>query len=349
MAETFEYRLALPGYEFSFPRDHGAHPDYRTEWWYFTGHLEAETGRRWGYELTFFRFGLRDRTGSANSSKWSARDLYFAHFAITDITRKEFRFFERRARTGVGIAGTKESPFRIWIEDWRAENTKDGFQLKAAEPDGPSIELKLEAKKSPVIHGRQAISQKSDGKGQASHYYSLTRMNTTGKLVLSGKQFTVTGLTWMDHEFGSNQMSKEQVGWDWFSIQLDDYTELMLYQMRRADGKPDSHSSGTLVFKDGKDQHLDHDDFEIVSTGKWQSPKSGGQYPMGWKVSVPNSGLSLTITPNLVDQELITSESTQVTYWEGSVTINGLRDGKPISGSGYVELAGYAGSLQGKF
>ena len=347
-AETFEYRLALPGYSHEFPRDHGSHGDFRTEWWYFTGHLKTSKGLRFGYELTFFRTGLRDVERKPSGSRWEVKDLYFAHFALTDIASKTFWYFERRGRTSVGVAGIRNTPLRVWIGDWSLRLDDQKFLLQAR--DGRfGVDLELVPAGSPVVHGRNGASQKSDGRGQATHYYSMTRLRTSGKLLLDGRETEVTGLSWMDHEFGSNQLSRDQAGWDWFSIQLEDDTELMLYRMRRKDGKPDQNSSGSLVQADGTKRHLDHSDFDIEATGHWTSPKSGGRYPMGWEVSVPAAGLRLRVTPDVLDQELVTRGSTQVTYWEGSVSVEGVSGGKKTKGRGYVEMTGYAGALGGKF
>ena len=353
--EPFSYRLALPGHTFEFPRDHGSHDDFRTEWWYFTGHLEAG-GRAFGYELTFFRMGLRDKVPANNPSKWAVKDLYFAHFAVTDINEQRFNYYERRGRSGVGTSGITEKPLKIWIGDWQMKGKFSGDQsdMKHAfvlQASGKDIELQLElsALKPPVIQGRNGVSQKSEGRGQASHYYSLTRLETKGKLLAGGKRFNVKGLSWMDHEYGSNQMSKEQVGWDWFSLQLEDDTELMLYRMRRKDGKPDPFSSGTYVRADGSKIHLDHRDFVLDSTGEWVSPHSKGTYPSGWRLKIGSLDLEIAVEPLMTDQELMTRESTQITYWEGAVSVNAKRKGKGIKGKGYVELTGYAGELGGKF
>ena len=353
--EPFEYKLALPGYTFQFPRDHGSHDDFRTEWWYYTGHLESE-GRSFGYELTFFRMGLRDKVAANNPSKWAVKDLYFAHFALTDIDSKKFHYFERRSRSGVGTGGITQEPLKVWIGDWKMEglfageesDLKHSFDLRAS-GKGIDLELKLNALKPPVIQGQNGVSQKSEGRGQASHYYSLTRLETKGVLKMNGKPLSVKGLSWMDHEYGSNQMSKDQLGWDWFSLQLEDNTELMLYRMRRKDGKVDPFSSGTYVKADGSKIHLGQEDFKIEPTGKWISPHSKGKYPSGWMLRVKPMDLTMSVQPVLDDQELLTSESTQVTYWEGAVSVSGLVGGRRIRGKGYVELTGYAGNLGGKF
>jgi predicted secreted hydrolase len=291
-----------------------------------------------------------------NPSQWSVKDLYFAHFALTDIAQQKFHYFERRGRSGVGTGGITQEPLKIWIGDWQMKlkvsadqsDSKNKFDLRAS-GKGIDLELKLSALKPPVIQGRNGVSQKSEGRGQASHYYSLTRLATTGILKIEGKPSNVKGLSWMDHEFGSNQMSKEQVGWDWFSLQLEDNTELMLYRMRRKDGKADPFSSGTYVKSDGSKIHLGYEDFVIESTGQWTSPHSKGTYPSGWELKVKSLGLVISAKPVLKDQELMTRGSTQITYWEGAVSVDVKKKGKGIKGQGYVELTGYAGELGGKF
>jgi len=346
-SEMQEYRLALPGYVHEFPRDHGAHDDFRTEWWYFTGHLGGPKGQRYGYELTFFRSGLRDKVRERNRSRWDVRDLYFAHFAVTDIAGKRFHYFERRGRTGVGVAGISGDPFRIWIGDWSLSLKGQKFLLEARN-GGLGLKLELSPQKAPVTHGLEGVSQKSEGRGQATHYYSLTRMKTEGTLTAGGRAVEVRGASWMDHEFGSNQLSKEQVGWDWFSVQLDDGTEVMLYQMRRKNGKRAPNSSGSFIAADGSKRHLLVTDFEIEPAAEWTSPHSKARYPMGWKIRVKAPRLELQFEPELRDQELITRNSTQVTYWEGCVRVSGKSKGKEVSGRGYVEMTGYVGSLGGK-
>jgi len=340
-----DFKRAFPGRAFSFPQDHYAHPEFKTEWWYYSGHLQSleKNQGTFGYQLTFFRTGLK-REGKNQRSKWSIQDLYFAHLAITDETRKNFEYRERMSRGSLGEAGASEKSFRIWIEDWSIEGKGPAIRnhvLKAGDGNF-GIELVLTPAGDPVIHGQNGISQKAEGDGHASHYYSITRLKTEGRLFLKGREVSVHGVSWMDHEFGSNQLQDDQVGWDWFSIQLDQGTDLMIYQIRRRDGRIDPYSSGTIIFPDGKHQHLSSKEFRIDVLEKWRSRKSDGNYPSRWVLRVPGLGMDLTLVPTVKDQELITKESTRVTYWEGSVRIEGTCEKNPCKGMGYAELTGYA-------
>ncbi len=333
-----DYRLALPGYDYTFPRDHGAHADYKLEWWYYTGHLDAEDGRRFGYELTFFRIGMDRR--SANPSVWNVDALHVAHFALSDLDGGEFRFHERVNRAGPGIARAATGTLDVANGSWTAVLENDVMKLRAF-ADGVLLELELTSEKAPVVHGIGGVSQKAEGVGQASHYYSMTRMATTGLLSIDGAAVRVTGESWMDHEFGTNQLAPEQVGWDWFSIQFDDGEELMIYQLRRNDQTIDGSSSGTVVDADGATRHLTRDEFTIASMRDWASPKSEAVYRLDWRMEIPDLGADLRIVPLMDDQELVTIRSTGIAYWEGAVRIEGTWKGRRVTGKGYVELTGY--------
>jgi predicted secreted hydrolase len=341
---SFSYRLALPGRTLSFPADHYSHPDFKTEWWYYTGHLQTESGRRFGYQVTFFRFGVRNRQTNIKETPLFT-ELYMAHFALSNISSRTFLFRERINR-GIGDrAGAKTDRFFVWNEDWSIEG--DGNNHKISVNDrGTELRLKLKSLKPPVLHGQNGYSQKGEGEGHASYYYSLTRMQAEGELIIDGKREQVRGLSWMDHEFGSNQLGEDQLGWDWFSIQLENQSELMLYLMRRKDGSTDPYSHGTLVYADGTTRHLALQDYRVDVIARWQSPKSAAEYPIKWKVLVPAEQIELEIAPHFPDQELITNRSTRVTYWEGAVQVKGMLRNKPIAGSGYVEMTGYAGKVK---
>jgi predicted secreted hydrolase len=333
------FRPALPGYTFSFPRDHYAHDDFRTEWWYYTGHLRAAAGEEFGYQVTFFRSGIAE--ARANPSRWAARNLYLAHFAITDIPQKSFRYFERVSRAGLGQAGASDKEFRVWIGDW--EVAGDGAtQRLRAKANGFALDLTLAAQKPPVIHGENGISRKGEGRGHASHYYSMTRLSTEGTLTGNGRAHSVSGASWMDHEFGSTELRADQVGWDWFGLQFDDGTELMLYVIRKADGRPDPYSAGTFVDASGRPMRLGQTDFTVEVLDRWKSPRGKGVYPMKWRLGVPVLGVDVTVTPVLPDQELDTTKSTRVIYWEGAAIVAGTARGRPVTGRGYVEMTGYA-------
>ena len=344
-ATGFTYQLALPGRTLSFPADHYSHPDFKTEWWYYTGHLETDSGKRYGYQVTFFRFGLRDRQQDQVSDRPPLfTELYMAHLALSDVNQKKFFFRERINRGYDNKAGAATDRYLVWNEDWKVEGDKSNHLIQANDR-GITLQLRLKSLKPPVLHGENGLSQKAEGKGRASYYYSLTRMATEGELTINGKKEKARGLSWMDHEFGSNQLAENQLGWDWFSIQLDNNTELMLYLMRRKDGTMDPYSSGTLVSADGTTRHLALKDFRIDVVERWKSPQSGANYPMKWKVAVPAADVTLDIIPAFPNQELVTNRSTRVTYWEGTVQISGTVRNKTVVGSGYVEMTGYAGKL----
>ncbi len=334
-----EYRLALPGYQFEFPRDHGNHPDFKLEWWYFTGSLESPEGRRFGYELTFFRVGLEEAVQSA--SRWQARDLYPAHFAVSDLDGGEFHYFEKLNRTSPGIAGAAQGRLAVWNENWSARLEEGTIRLQAS-ADGVAVDLHLAPSKPPVIHGKDGVSQKGSQPGRASHYYSFTRLQTSGSLRTGGRHWVVEGLSWMDHEFATNQLEEGQIGWDWFSLQMDNEEELMLFQIRRSEGGVDPHSAGTAVSPDAAGQHLTSREFSLQPLESWKSPHTGAAYPTRWRVSVPSLEADLVVWALLDDQELRTKLSTGVVYWEGAVEVRGRWRGRDVSGKGYLEMTGYA-------
>jgi predicted secreted hydrolase len=333
------FRRALPGYAYRFPADHAAHPEFRTEWWYYTGHLSTEKGRNFGFQLTFFRHALRPPS-TQSQSRWALKTLYFIHFAITDEKKDTYRFQEKVSRGALNMAGADPERYHVWVQDWEVRLQGKRHILKAGKED-MGIDLTLVPAKRAVIHGNNGVSQKAVGEGYASHYYSLTRMQTTGVLHWQGHSYKVTGQAWMDHEFGSNQLRDYQVGWDWFSVQLDNQTELMLYLIRHRDGQVDPTSSGTLIHPDGSSEHLLSSTFQVETLGSWRSKKSGTTYPSGWRLTVPGKKLELKLVPTVKDQELTTRKSTLVNYWEGSVQVTGKHKGEPVQGKGYVELTGY--------
>jgi predicted secreted hydrolase len=344
-AEAGEFRQAQPGYRFAFPRDHYAHEAFRTEWWYYTGHLKAEGGAEYGYQMTFFRSGLAE--AHASPSRWAAKHLYLAHFAVSDVERKTLRYFERVSRAGLGQAGASESEFRVWVGDWSASGNGTIQRLQARD-EGFGLNVVLTPQKPPIIHGERGISRKGKGRGQASHYYSLSRLATEGTLIVDGKPLGVKGLTWMDHEFGSTQLGADQVGWDWFSLQFEDGTDLMFFLIRKKDGSPDSFSAGTWVAPDGGTRHLRHGDVGVQVLDRWTSPRTKAAYPAKWRLTAPALGLNVTVTPVFPDQELDTAKSTQVIYWEGAVRAAGTLAGRPAGAQGYVEMTGYAGPFRKK-
>lgn len=347
-ADAKGFAAVASGYRYAFPKDHGPHPAFQTEWWYYTGHLTAASGRTYGYQLTFFRRGIDADAVRNNPSRWALKNVFLAHFALTDESEKKFQYAEKTNRPGVATAGADARRFKVWNGPWFAED-KDGVTVLSAVVDDRSILLRLKPSRPPVIHGTNGVSLKGSGKGQASHYYSQTRMDTTGTLTLNGRMETVKGLSWMDHEFGSNQLAEEQVGWDWFGLHLDNGMDLMLYRMRRADGTVEPASSGTLVEAGGRAIHLPLEAFTYSVRDTWTSQKTRTVYPSRWVIAVPDHGIELTITPTVADQELVTNQSTRVTYWEGSVAVSGRAGDGKVTGFGYAELTGYAESLGKRF
>ena len=351
-AENDSWLSADPGYVLVFPRDHAAHPDHRIEWWYYTGNLEVSGGRRFGYQVTFFRAGIDRRP--VNPSRWAVRDLYMAHLAVTDVARGEHHVAERLNRAGVGWAGADPETLHVWNDGWSATLEGGAHRLVAASDDGRiGVDLRLESAEPvdgsragpgarPVLHGDNGYSRKGAETGNASHYYSLTRLPTIGRIVAGGESFEVTGSSWMDHEFGSSFLEPAQAGWDWLSIQLDDGTDLMLYTMRRLDGSADPWSSGTVVAGDGV-HRLRAGDYRLVPGRRWTSPDSGAAYPVEWRITVPALGIDLRAEAALDAQELRTGRSTGVTYWEGAIDVRGTRGGAVVTGRGYLEMTGYAG------
>ena len=333
------WRQAGLGHAWRFPRDHGSHPEYRIEWWYYTGNL-AGRDRRFGYQVTFFRVGVDP--APENPSRWAVRDLYMAHLAVTDLGADRHLVAERLDRGGLGWAGAREGTLDVWNGDWRASLSGDRHRLEVVDRTF-GVELDLEPGKPPTLHGENGLSRKGPSAGNASQYYSMTRMPTTGRVRLDGEWIDVTGASWMDHEFGTTFLEPGQVGWDWFSLQLDDGADLMVFQLRRADGRPDDHSAGTWVEGDGISAPLDAGDVRLVPGRRWTSPASGAAYPVEWRVELPGRRVSLDVTAALDAQELDTAASTGVTYWEGAVTVTGRVGGRQVRGRGYLEMTGYSG------
>lgn len=324
---------------FVFPQDHGPHQEFATEWWYYTGNLDTAGGRHFGFQLTFFRFGLAP-AAPARASDWGTSNIYMAHFALSDVGGNQFFAFDRFSRSAAGLAGAQAEPFRVWLEDWSAEGLASAalpMHLRAAQ-GAAAIDLTLDGGKAVVLQGDRGLSQKSDEVGNASYYYSLTRMPTRGSITINGQRFEVTGQSWMDREWSTSSLGKNVAGWDWFALQLSDGRDLMYYQLRDKNGGATPSSSGTVVAADGSTIPIRRDDMTLDVLSTWKSPRSGGTYPAKWRVQVPSTNLDLTITPYLAEQELPLT----TVYWEGAVRIEGTANGQPISGNGYVELTGYA-------
>jgi predicted secreted hydrolase len=350
-AEDTKGYLSVTGpCDFEFPEDHASHQGYRTEWWYYTGNLQSETGNRYGFQLTFFRRRIipleSEKTWPTPASAWRTGQIYLAHAAISDLDGKHHFYDQRMGRGVLGIAGEfrDRDIVRVFLNKWSAQITPKTHHLKMIS-DRFSFDLNLMPVKPPVFHGKKGYSRKGSTPERASCYYSLTRLETTGQVTLSGKTFSVNGLSWMDHEFSTAPLEPGLVGWDWFSLQLSDNTEIMIYLLRQKDGKRSPSSSGTHISSNGNTRHLSMHDIEVTATDTWNSPNSRAVYPARWRLKIPLLSLDLNIVPNMADQEMRTNESTGVTYWEGSVSALGFKNSRRISGQGYMELTGYAKAL----
>lgn len=335
-AGDFAYRPALPGYRYEFPRDNFEHPEFRTEWWYYTGNVRDAAGKRFGFELVFFRQGANKRPNKRGNpddrSTWRVDDVYLAHLALTDIDGKRFHYAERLNRAGPGIAGASFEQRRIWNGNWSARSSGRHQTLEAVADDF-RLTLNLSPETPPIIHGENGVSQKASEPGRASHYVSFPRLGVNGRLVLRGAPREISGTAWMDHEWFTQQLDATQTGWDWFSVQLEDRTELMLFELRRKDGGIDSYSSGTWIDRNGRARHLRSEDFTLQPVEYWVSPKSKARYPVKWRIQIPSLKIDLDCQAAIADQEL---SSRQTTYWEGAVTYSGS-----AKGVGYLEMTGY--------
>ncbi|MFY9550838.1 MAG: lipocalin-like domain-containing protein [Thermoanaerobaculia bacterium] len=310
----------------AFPRDHGAHESAALEWWYWTGHLSGERGRAYGFQLTFFRL----------------RDLHLAHFAWSDLEARTFVFEEKAHLSLPGIAGAAEGNLDVFNEDWSARGEAGGVRLKARTKAG-ELALTLTPSKPPVLHGEDGLSRKGPGENEYSRYVSITRLVVSGSLTRGGKREALSGAAWFDHEWGPGALPEGAAGWDWFALQMDDGSELMLYRMRLKNGTASPFSGGTYVPASGPPRPIAWREVRLSPVSTWTSPRSKAVYPAVWSLSVAPIGLEATITPLLADQELSTSRSTGVTYWEGACRIAGSKNGRPAGGRAYVEMTGYAG------
>jgi predicted secreted hydrolase len=375
---------------FTFPVDHGPHPGFRNEWWYYTGNLTAENGDRFGYQLTLFRAelappdpasdpgptavsdpgaaeagaGVTAAGPDAAESSWTTRVAWMGHLAVTSEADGDHRAEERFAREALGLAGAESGPMSVWIEDWRIEELPDSVsgadrprglgpvRLAASQGD-IGIDLRLEAPTRIYLQGDGGLSQKGPEAGNASYYYSIPRMETSGTIRFGEREARVSGASWLDREWSTSALSPGVVGWDWFSLRLSDGWALMLYDLRREDGSVTEFSKGVLMGPSGESIGLDRNQVDLEVLGEWTSPVDGAVYPSGWRLRVAEHGVDLDIRPLLADQEM----DLTFRYWEGAVTASGLGPGAaggggpaalegatgPVTGAGYVELTGYAG------
>lgn len=325
--------------DFAFPRDHGSHPEFRNEWWYFTGNLHDPAGRHFGFELTFFRFGVA-ASAPTRESAWATADVWMAHLAITDTQGGRFFARERFARGALDLAGATIEPLRIWTKRWSAAGTvgEGGTDITLSAADGDwGLELVLEPLKPPVGHGDRGLDAKGPEPGNASYYYSLTRSSASGSMTVGGRRHEVDGFVWMDREWGTSALSPGIAGWDWFALQLSDGRDLMFYRLRTEGGGTGEFSGGSIVDARGERTPLGAADVELEPRRRWRSPHTGIEYPVEWRLRIPREGIVLDVAPRLDDQELDLS----VRYWEGAVSADGRSRGEPLRALGYLELAGY--------
>ena len=340
------FARALEPMTFQFPRDHGAHPEYQIEWWYYTGNLHTDDGKAFGYQLTFFRFALTPEMPE-RTSHFATNQVYMGHFAITDAANNEYFCFERRSRGAGGLAGATGDPtYKVWLEDWSATEVEPGVMRLHVASTSDSLEaepqlglsLNLRQTRPPISHGNRGLSQKGPESGNATYYYSLVGLETIGEVTINGKTAAVSGISWMDHEFGTSFLPEGFVGWDWFSLQIENGTTLMLYCLRRSDQSCDPETfGGTLVYPDSRQLRLGTTDFTLTPTRQWTSTDSGATYPSGWHITFPELKIALQVEPLIPNQEFRAS----FTYWEGAVRVRGQIDGAAVNGRGYVELTGY--------
>ena len=334
------FAQALQPRPFVFPRDHGAHPRFRSEWWYYTGNLTAANGRRFGFELTFFRIAVSP-TAPVSRSAWATNQVWMAHFAVSDIEHARLLAEQRLGRGALGLAGAQADPFKVWVDDWSASGNlgaRGGVIRLRARGNDASIDLRLTASRPPVAEGDDGLDRKGPQPGNASYYYSIPRLAVTGTVHVADEDAEhVDGLAWMDREWSSSALGPGIVGWDWFALQLSDGRDLMFYRLRDENGSASAFSGGTLIEADGGHRHLEAGDISAVVLRRWRSPATGVDYPLAWRLRTTDGRLDLTVEPDFDDQEVRLS----VRYWEGAVRVRGTAGGKKIGGKGYLELAGY--------
>jgi len=335
---TLGFARATAPREFQFPADHGEHPQFRTEWWYFTGNLRDASGRPYGFELTFFRIGLA-AVAVARESAWGANQMWMAHFALTDTEGRTFVAAQRLARDALNLSGARANPFQVWVKDWSVEGAfPDGqteFHLRARDGEA-AIDLRVGSSRGPVLQGDRGLDAKGAEAGNASYYYSMPRLGADGDLSVGGESTKVAGTVWMDREWSTSALSDGTVGWDWFALRLNDGRDLMFYRLRRGDGSASEFSGGSLVEADRvATRRLRADDVDATALGWWTSQATGARYPIRWQLRVPSAGINLYLEPYIPNQELVLS----VRYWEGAVRASSANG--ELAAEGYLELAGY--------
>ena len=337
-ADTSRFTRALAPRRFTFPADHGPHPEFRTEWWYITGNLVTPDARHFGFQLTFFRFAL-DTASPERPSRWATDQLWMAHFTVTNSAAGTFRAAEKFQRQALGLAGAQAQPFRVWLDDWSLRSAgPDLFPLSlTARSDAMALQLTLNAGKPLVLQGDAGLDPKGPEPGNASYYYSFTRLPAAGQVTVDGRSFAVAGSAWLDREWSTSVLGPDIQGWDWFALQLDDGTDLMVYRLRRRDLTASPFSNGILVDASGAViQRLAAQDFTLTPTQYWRSRKSGARYAVGWDLAIPDQEIVLAVRPRIPNQEL----DLAVRYWEGAMLATGERAGAPLTGVGYTEMVG---------
>ena len=321
---------------FQFPQDHSSHPDFRNEWWYITGNLSDKNNNHYGYQVTLFRIALTPQPPDSESN-WATNQVWIAHVALSDVSDNSHWHDQRLARGALGLAGQSKQPFRVWLEDWQIIGTAQGefpweinFQTKQF-----GLKLKLNSRKPIVLQGDKGLSQKSSEAGNASYYYSLTRLQTVGEIIKDNRHLEVSGWSWLDREWSTSALGSEQVGWDWFSLQLDDQHELMFYRLRKENGETDSHSAGKWILPDGGTQSLLANDVIMTPLRYWTSP-SGRRYPISWRLEIPSLQQQFIVDALIKDQEMATG----IYYWEGAVQVASAVTNE-LLGYGYLEMTGY--------
>lgn len=347
------WETVTPGRRFTFPRDHGRHPGFQSEWWYFTGHLWTPQKRRFGYELTFFRLGVSSEeapglhfsSAKRRPSRWHSNEFYLGHFALSDIQRQRFQVHQQLTRPVLAMAGSREDRLEVWNRHWRVSTGPgETLTLTASVPGRYALALTLQPKKPVVLQGDRGYSQKTGCEGCASYYLSYTRLAASGTLTLEdGTAQPVSGLSWMDHEIMTNYRYAALAGWDWFAIQLRQGTDLMLYRLRRRDGSLEPWSAAAWIDAQGRVETVRLGKQVTLQPGRlWTSPKTGASYPVTWQIRWPARDLALQLTTLIDDQEIDTITPNTPDYWEGACTVSGTLAGKPVTGDAYLEMTGYS-------
>ncbi len=315
-----------------FPRDEGSHPEFRTEWWYVTGWLNTSGGKQLGFQITFFR--TRPELTDDNPSAFTPRQILVAHAALSDPAHGRLLHDQRVARAGFNLAGADEGRTRVWLYDWMLTQENNAYRARIATGDF-SFDFALSATQPPLLQGDRGLSRKGPRPGSASYYYSLPQLAVSGTLARSGKTLPVTGSAWLDHEWSSNYMDREAVGWDWIGINFADGGALMAFRMRDPQGGK-FWAGGGYRSPQGVTRILAVEDVDFTPRREWRSPRTGATYPVSWRIKA--GAQDIDIEPLMDDQENDTRLSTGTIYWEGAV--RALQHGKP-TGLGYLEMTGY--------